>query len=553
MEKIIVVGSGLAGLSAAITAAKNGTKVQLVSMLKPERSQSVMAEGGINGAINTKGENDTTTEHFNDTLAGGVFLANPNAVKNLTDAAPDVIHWLAKLGVVFNRNEDGTLDARNFGGQKKKRTAFAKSGTGKQIVTALAHELDKYEAAGLIENFTQHRFMQIIKNDHGDCVGCIAQDSFTGEFMPLLADAVIIASGGFHGVFGRTSGSVRNDGAVTAKLFTDGVELANLEFVQYHPTTGSNCGKSMLVTEATRGEGGRLFAWNGDKKWFFMEEKYPVLKNLMPRDVVAREIWHVMNDPENPRQVFLDLTHLPNELIENKLADTLEDCLKYFKLDPREEYIPVTPGIHYFMGGIKVDENHRTNINGLYAAGECCCQYHGANRLGGNSLLGAVFGGVKAAESAISGKGMVSTSTDADKALHELRNKLDDIRSREKSYSYPMNIFWTSKLLYASLGIVRNEEGLATGLSKLEELIDGSVKDAYDGTSSPYENYVFHDQLILAKAIFMSALARKESRGAHYRSDFLQRNDEEFQKTTVISYENEQVSISYEDIPVLRG
>ena len=392
---LVIVGAGLAGLSAALTAVKNGWTVKLVSSLASERAQSVMAEGGINAALNTKGEEDSPEQHYTDTLTAACGLADPNAVWGMTQAASELVRSLHHLGVQFNVTDDDELDLRNFGGQKKKRTAFAQSDTGKQLMTALIDAVRREESAGTVERFPHHKFRTLLLSGN-ICGGCTVQDTYTGELLRFVCDAVLIATGGLHGLFGDTTGSLANTGEVTAELFRLGVPMANLEMIQYHPTTVELGEKRMLLSEAARGEGGRLFALRNGKPWYFMEEKYPELGNLMPRDITAREVWTVSRDYE----VFLDMTELPKEVMEHKLAGLVDDCQTYLHKDIRKEPIPILPGIHYFMGGIQVDERHRTSMRNLYAAGECCAQYHGANRLGGNSLLGAIYGGQIAAETA---------------------------------------------------------------------------------------------------------------------------------------------------------
>ena len=262
-------------------------------------------------------------------------------------------------------------------------------------MTALIDAVRREESAGTVERFPHHKFRTLLLSGN-ICGGCTVQDTYTGELLRFVCDAVLIATGGLHGLFGDTTGSLANTGEVTAELFRLGVPMANLEMIQYHPTTVELGEKRMLLSEAARGEGGRLFALRNGKLWYFMEEKYPELGNLMPRDITAREVWTVSRDYE----VVLDMTELPKEVMEHKLAGLVDDCQTYLHKDIRKEPIPILPGIHYFMGGIQVDERHRTSMRNLYAAGECCAQYHGANRLGGNSLLGAIYGGQIAAETA---------------------------------------------------------------------------------------------------------------------------------------------------------
>lgn len=355
---------------------ENGWTVKLVSSLASERAQSVMAEGGINAALNTKGEEDSPEQHYTDTLTAACGLADPNAVWGMTQAASELVRSLHHLGVQFNVTDDDELDLRNFGGQKKKRTAFAQSDTGKQLMTALIDAVRREESAGTVERFPHHKFRTLLLSGN-ICGGCTVQDTYTGELLRFVCDAVLIATGGLHGLFGDTTGSLANTGEVTAELFRLGVPMANLEMIQYHPTTVELGEKRMLLSEAARGEGGRLFALRNGKPWYFMEEKYPELGNLMPRDITAREVWTVSRDYE----VFLDMTELPKEVMEHKLAGLVDDCQTYLHKDIRKEPIPILPGIHYFMGGIQVDERHRTSMRNLYAAGECCAQYHGANRL----------------------------------------------------------------------------------------------------------------------------------------------------------------------------
>ncbi|MBQ9025902.1 MAG: FAD-binding protein [Methanobrevibacter sp.] len=523
MVEVIVLGSGIAGLTASIHASDNGAEVSLISPDYSERSQSVMAMGGINAALNTKGENDSVNQHFTDTINGGCNLNNKKAVEMLTRDAPEIIDWLSRLGTSFTRDDAGNVDLRNFGGQKKKRTAYAGSRTGKQIVSALVNACRKRESEGKIKRFVGYRFLSLIFTDENECCGvrCIHED--TGKVKSFTGDAVIIATGGYNQLFGKILGSVQNDGFVTAKLFTQGVELANLEMVQYHPTTVATSQKRMLITEAARGEGGRLFVERDGQRHYFMKEMYPELADLMPRDVVSRSIYNVSDGGK--KEVFLDLTHLGEDTVKVKLDEVYEIATRYLNINPLESPIPVFPAVHYFMGGILTDENHKTNIKGLYAAGECSCQYHGANRLGGNSLLGAVHGGLVAARNAVleSVKGNpiiddeLSFSVCGDKSLSRT---LDEI----------------SEIMNESMGIYRNEDGLKKGLERLENL-NTDVNAKY------YDYQKVQLLKLLGKASILSALSRKESRGAHQRSDYPQ-SDENYEKPTLARYENGEIVIT---------
>lgn len=506
-KKIVVVGAGLAGLSAAINIAQQGSHVQLVSLNASERAQSVMAEGGINGALNTKGENDSPHEHYLDTYKAACEIVDPQAVKALTETAPKIIESLNQIGVPFNQTEDGKIDLRNFGGQKKKRTAYIKSETGKQIMTSLIDQARKFEVSGQIERFPHHAFETLLLNDN-ICTGCIIRNIYTNEKTVLEADAVIIASGGLNGFFGDTTGSIENTGDVTTRLFQLGVPLSNLEFIQYHPTTAKVAGKRMLLSEAARGEGGRLFVNRNGERWYFMEEKYPELKNLMPRDITSREVWNA----QKYGQVYLDISELPEEVLNYKLIELLEDCELFLGIDASSEPIPIFPGIHYCMGGIKVDGNHRTAFKNLYAAGECSAQYHGANRLGGNSLLGAIYGGYIASQTALNeANGLEHKGTPIYSFTPVSRENLNQMTS----------------LLLESLGVIRDGKTMEQALKTLSKL-EGAEVD-------------------LARAFLHSAISRKESRGSHYREDFPERDDDNYKKTTTATLENGEIKIIFDE------
>ncbi|MBR2188283.1 MAG: FAD-binding protein [Eubacterium sp.] len=513
-KTIIIIGAGLAGMSAALQAVKEGCDVKLISSMPSERAQSVMAEGGINAALNTKGEDDSPGQHYEDTIKAGCGLADPQAVWEMTHAAPELVKWLQSIGVQFNTCGYEDIDLRNFGGQKKKRTAFAQSDTGKQVMTAFIDAVRKTEADGKIQRFFHHRFQRLLLNE-GKCFGCVIRDDFTGESLSLTGAAVIIASGGVHGLFGDTTGSLANTGEVTAELFRQGIPMANLEMIQYHPTTVEIGGKRMLISEAARGEGGRLFAYRDGQPWYFMEEKYPPLGNLMPRDITAREIWSVCRDSP----VYLDMTEIREEIIKRTLSGLVDDCLTYLHKDIRKEPIPVYPGIHYFMGGILVDRQHRTNVKNLYAAGECCAQYHGANRLGGNSLLGAIYGGKVAAEAAC--------KECAENRCHPL-----DVQQPVSSEFSPKEKAHLNRILLNALGVGRNEATLMSALEEIQQM---------KGTLS-----------LLGQAVLKSALARRESRGAHYREDYPNRNDKDFKNTTVARYDGSTIGITFEHVPERR-
>lgn len=553
-HKMIVVGAGFAGLSAAIKAAENGFEVALISPMPSERSQSVMAAGGMNAVLNTKGESDTFKDHIEDTVRSAQGIASEKAITKMVHAAPKIVERLIKEGVLFSRMDNGKLDLRKFGGQKKARTAFSSSGTGKQIITGLNQVIRKYEVSGKIVRYSNHTYIRLVEDEDGAVVGCVIRDNQEGKFIVLNGKAVIIATGGFNGIMGNTTGSVNNTGAVTANLFYNGVEMANLEFVQYHPTTVYVSGKRLLISEAARSEGGRLFAIRNGERWYFMEEWFPGVGALVSRDQCSKSIYRALKMlPDGEKHVYLDMTFFEEKIFKTKLAETRSDCIKYLKLDPMRDVIPVYPGIHYFMGGIKVDHEHRTSKMGLYAAGECACQYHGANRLGGNSVLGALFGGLAAAETAAHDNHTFYSNEELElfnkKALSRLDQNLKKVVIKPKQYSIPATQMAMQKIMNECLGIERKEATLLDGIYRIDELFNERIKDNYDETSSYYKNLQVKERWVLSKAILLCALGRKESRGSHMREDFPMQDDEKYAKITIARrLKDDEISISFEDV-----
>ncbi|MDO4536989.1 MAG: FAD-binding protein [Coriobacteriales bacterium] len=533
MLRVTVIGAGLAGLAASLELARSGVGVRLVSVQHSERAQSVMAAGGINAALDLSGEHDSWQEHYEDTLRAGVWLADANAVWGLAREAPAIVRELDALGVPFN-HEGGKMVQRYFGGQKKKRTAFAKSSTGKLLVSALVDAVRAFEQAGLVERMAHHELVGLDIRD-GRCRGAWVQDS-RGADTSFFGGPVILAAGGMGGLFGSvTTGSAANTGDVAALALASGVELANLEFIQYHPTTIPLPDKHLLVSEAARGEGGRLMALRDGKSWYFMEERFPEMGNLMPRDVVSREEAAVMADPACTGQIWLDMRQLSREVWRNRLSDLRDEIRHYLGIDAAKEPVPIEPGIHYCMGGLFVDEHHRCSVSGLWAAGECACQYHGANRLGGNSLLGAIYGGKVAARDVASMAGDKSAEPASPPprtaALVEPSTKFivaDNPISRELEH-----------ILASCLGISRTGEELETGAHALEELL---CRDCSGRMKARIE---------LGRAMVLSALAREESRGAHMRRDFPER-DERFLRTTIACMSEGEPSVSFRPLPEAR-
>src|SRR6476646_2619038 len=415
-SKVIVVGGGLAGLMAVIKAAEAGVHVNLFSLVPVKRSHSVCAQGGINGAVNTKGEGDSTWEHFDDTVYGGDFLADQPPAKAMCEMAPSIIYLFDRMGVPFSRTSEGLLDFRRSGGTKHHRTAFAGASTGQQLLYALDEQVRRYEVTGKVRKFEHWEMLSLILDDAQVCRGLIAMDLQTLELKAFAADAVIIATGGPGLIFGKSTNSMVCTGSAVSACYQQGAKYANGEFIQVHPTSIPGEDKLRLMSESARGEGGRVWVPRkiGDtrppqnipepERYYFLEEKYPAYGNLVPRDIATREIFQICLEGRGvggQNQVYLDLTHIPAETLTERLGAILEIYEMFVGDDPRYVPMRIFPGVHYSMGGLWVDFEQRTNIPGLFAAGECDYSIHGANRLGANSLVSCVYGGFTAAPSAI--------------------------------------------------------------------------------------------------------------------------------------------------------
>src|SRR5271165_1947233 len=416
--KIIVVGGGLAGLAAVIKIAESGGNVDLFSIVPVKRSHSVCAQGGINAAKNLKGEGDTTWKHFDDTIYGGDFLANQTPVKAMCEAAPSIIDLLDRMGVPFNRTPEGLLDFRRFGGTLYHRTAFAGATTGQQLLYALDEQVRRYESDGKVKKYEGWEFLSAILDSRGAARGITALNLRSMELRSFPAEAIILATGGIGAIFGKSTNSVVCTGSAQAAIFQQGAWYANGEFIQVHPTCIPGEDKLRLMSESARGEGGRVWVPKkvGDARdpksipqsdrFYFLEEWYPKYGNLVPRDIATRAIHRIVYQEKlglsGTAAVSLDVTHIPRETLDRKLEGILEIYEKFCGVDPRDEPMKVFPAMHYTMGGIWVNnENQATNVPGIYAAGECEYQYHGANRLGANSLVSCIFAGFLAGPAAV--------------------------------------------------------------------------------------------------------------------------------------------------------
>ncbi|MED1204843.1 succinate dehydrogenase flavoprotein subunit [Heyndrickxia acidicola] len=565
--KIIVVGGGLAGLMATIKIAEEGKQVDLFSLVPVKRSHSVCAQGGINGAVNTKGEGDSPWLHFDDTIYGGDFLANQPPVKAMCEAAPGIIHLFDRLGVMFNRTPEGLLDFRRFGGTQMHRTAFAGATTGQQLLYALDEQVRRHEVAGLVNKFEGWEFLGIVQDEEGVCRGIMAQNLTTMAIQSFPADAVIMATGGPGIIFGKSTNSIINTGSAASIVYQQGAKYANGEFIQIHPTAIPGDDKLRLMSESARGEGGRVWTYKDGKPWYFLEERYPAYGNLVPRDIATREIFNVCVDMKlginGENMVYLDLSHKDPHELDVKLGGIIEIYEKFVGEDPHKVPMKIFPAVHYSMGGLWVDYKQQTSIPGLFAAGECDYSQHGANRLGANSLLSAIYGGSVAGPEAVHYVEGLQKGTDAvsssvfDNAVRHEEEKWNNILSLDGNENAYLLHKELGEWMTDNVTVVRYNDRLQRTDDKILELMERWKKINVNDTGKwSNQGAAFTRQLgnmlQLARVITIGALNRNESRGAHYKPDFPKRNDEEFLKTTIAAYDADTNTpeFSYEEVDV---
>lgn len=560
VPKIIVVGGGLAGLAAVIKIAEAGGKVDLFSIVPVKRSHSVCAQGGINAAKNLKGEGDTTWQHFDDTIYGGDFLANQTPVKAMCEAAPGIIDLLDRMGVPFNRTPEGLLDFRRFGGTLYHRTAFAGATTGQQLLYALDEQVRRYESEGKVTKYEGWEFLSAVLDENGVCRGISAMDLRSMELRTFPADAIILATGGVGAIFGKSTNSVVCTGSAQSAVYQQGAYYANGEFIQVHPTSIPGEDKLRLMSESARGEGGRVWVPKKlndprpprsipeEDRWYFLEEWYPKYGNLVPRDVATRAIHKVVYEHglgiDGQPMVYLDLTHIDRETLNRKLEGILEIYEKFVGDDPRDTPMKIFPGMHYTMGGLWVDFNQMTNIPGVFAAGESEYQYHGANRLGANSLVSCIFGGFQSGPLAMQyAKNLSAATGDGGHAAEKSRQEaLNQALLKSDGTENPFKL-WRElgDTMTKNATVIRYNKNLKEADSKICELLERfkkinlSDKSMWANTSFAFTRQLYN-MLHLARVIVQGAELRDESRGAHYKPDFPERNDEKFLKTTKASF-----------------
>jgi len=530
MIDVLIIGSGISGLTAAINASSNNSSVLVLSKTFPTHSQSVQAQGGINAVLYE--ENDTIETHTEDTYKASCNLANKHNIKMLCSNAKEAINWLDSIGVPFNRTKDNKISQRKFGGTKKIRTCYSSDYTGLKILHTLydrcIKENIKFENEHLLLNL-------IIKNNQ--CIGVTALDIKNGLVKEFLCKTVIIATGGYAGIYSKhTTNSYSNTGDGIAVAYDSGVELSNLEFVQFHPTTLENT--NILISESARGEGGYLLDQNENR---FIDE-------LKSRDEVSRAIYERILKNE---KVYLDLRHLGLEKIKELMPQERNLAYEYSNIKIEDELLPITPAAHYSMGGIKTDVNAKTNIKNLYACGECAqSNIHGANRLGGNSLLEiVVFGKIAGINASVKAKEVSLNDSNSE----QLKKDTDLIA---EIYDYPNKInFYEEKellsnLLFKNLGLFRTDTEMQVLLKKLKDLFNNIKTMGIGDKSITYnKNLVefieFKNILKVSLLVTISAINRLESRGSHFRLDY-PKQDEIYEKNSLIK--NSDDSIEFEDV-----
>jgi succinate dehydrogenase / fumarate reductase flavoprotein subunit len=556
------VGGGLGGLWATLRLAEAGLPVKLFSLFPVKRSHSCCAQGGINAVLDIKGQNDSTWQHIVDTIKGGDYLADQPPIKTMCEDAPGLIRTYDRMGVTFSRTPEGIMDQRLFGGVKNKRTAFAGATTGQQLLYTADEQVRAQEAKGLVKKYENWEFLSLVLDGEGVCRGIVAMDLASMKVEAFRGDAVILATGGLGLIFGRSTMSTNATGSAASRVYQQGAKFLNGEFVQFHPTAMKGHDKLRLMSEACRGEGGRIWVPRnaGDtrrpqdipekERFYFLEEWYPAYGNTVPRDVASRAIYRVtrhMNLGVGGQDiVFLDLSHLPRQLLQTRLGDILEMYKTFSGEDPYTGPMKVYPAVHYSMGGVRVGyqkddqtggivrvhpKNHATTIPGLYACGECDSGYHGANRLGANSLLSATFSGRLAGDAAAQYSKNLKTHCDgvAESVYQGERKRQADINQAILARDGGENPFTLhhelGELMERYVFVERDNAGLdqaLDGIGKLKERsrrISLDDKSGWANQSLSWARQV-QDMMVLAEVIAKGARLRDECRGSHYKAEF---------------------------------
>ncbi len=538
---VLVVGAGLAGLRAALAAHNSGANVAITTKVHPVRSHSNAAQGGINAALTHQG--DDWQEHAYETVKGSDYLGDQDAIEVMCREAGQAIIEQEHMGVIFSRDETGHLGTRNFGGQQRARTFFVADFTGQAMLHVMYEQVIK---SGV--HVYEEWFVTSLIVEDGVCCGVVALEMMTGKLQIIKAKSVILAAGGLGRIFEPTTNALICTGDGIALAYNAGAPLMDMEMVQYHPTTLKSNG--VLITEAARGEGAYLLNSKGER---FMEKYAPNMKELASRDVVSRAEQTEINEGRDiDGCVLLDLRHLGKQKIYERLSYINEVSMDFLGIDLAEQPVPIRPGMHYQMGGIKTDIDGATNLPGLYAAGECACvSVHGGNRLGANSLLDTiVFGrrsGVAAAAHSREAKGVNVSEARVKQDEDMLRNVI----SREDNGDSPAKIrLEMGVTMNDNVAVFRTEGGMKLALEKIQEL-----KDRYKRVPVQDKGRIFNTNYLAtlelgfmldcAESIVVSAQERKESRGAHFMVEHPERDDENWIKHISVTASEDGPRVGY--------
>ncbi len=530
MIDVLVIGSGGAGLSAALSAKEAGAKVLVVSKGKVTNSHTVMAQGGINAAL-ANVEDDSIDLHIKDTIKAAKSLSRDSMVTKMCNSAIEAIAWLETKGVNFSRVNGATsplksIAQRRLGGASAKRACYAQDYTGLKIVHTLIDSATKDN----IEFLENHYFLRLIVED-GIAKGAIFLDINEGTLKEIWAKSVVVATGGYGAIYKNNTTNANfavGDGLVN--LFKAGAEISGLEFVQFHPTALKN--SLVLVSESARGEGGYLVNSSGER---FVDE-------LAARDVVSRAVYEQI---QSGKDVFLDLRHLDSNHLKEEMPQELNLCQIYEGVDATKELIPIKPVVHYTMGGVEVKSSHEcTTISGVFAVGEVAnAKVHGANRLGGNSLLEIITFGKEAGVNAANLAKKSEFKEPSDSFLKEQQADIATIFAKENRYNFYEAQSELGDIMYKDVGIIRDESSLSSAYNKIKAIefnfAKMGIKDKSKKSNLELAEFLeFKNALTLAPLITASATARLESRGAHFRSDY-PKEDKSYEKFFVLKVKNE--------------
>ena len=545
---VLVIGAGLAGMRAALAAQHAGANTAIVTKVHPVRSHSNAAQGGINAALTDRG--DDWEDHAFSTVKGSDWLGDQDAIELMCQEAGQALIELEHMGVIFNRDEEGCLGTRRFGGQERARTFFVADITGQAMLQVLYEQVLK---AGV--SVYEEWFVTSLAMEDGACHGVVALELMTGQLHLIRAKAVILATGGAGRVYEPTTNGLVVTGDGLALAYRAGAPLMDMEMVQYHPTTLKSNG--VLITEAARGAGAYLLNSQGER---FMERYAPHMMELASRDVVSRAEQTEIDEGRGiDGCVLLDLRHLGRELIETRLSYINEVAMDFVNINLAEEPVPIRPGNHYIMGGIKTDVLGVTSVPGLYAAGECACvSVHGGNRLGANSLLDTIVFGRRSGEAAAASAKERASAAVSESIVSQDQQMIRSLLAREANGDTAARIRRAmGDVMSEHVAVFRQEEGMQAALKTVREL-----EGRYAELSVQDKGRVFNTNLLftlelgfmldVAETICISALARRESRGAHYRTDLPERDDEGWLKHTLVYDSPEGPRIDYAPVTITR-